>query len=504
MKLKNFKFSKFFTFEYLVLGLLVLVGSFLRLQGVLSSSFAYTYDVGRDMLALWNIVVNHDIMFIGPTTGIQGVFYGPWWYYMLSPFFVIFAGNPAGIALTMALVGIVSIILGYIIGEKIGGKFLGFCFAALVSASPVLISLSTQIWNPNIAPLFVLLSFICLYKIYSIDNTKNNKYFFFLGIILALNVDIEIFWGVLFAIGIILPQIFLIGKKIKIKQILLLILGLLIVASPRIIFELKHGFIMTKSFITFLVSKNSVEDPKTFIQLLENRVDAYMDLFGSSVAFNIDVAAWLIFIFTVISVIVFYKRAPEMIKKFIVILLSILSVFFVGTLIFSRALWPHYLVGLPVIYIFLFSISLFLLAKKFSNFKIVYLVLIVIFLLNFNPLKEINNFFLPRWEGNISLYRNQLAVVDYVYKEAKGKDFKYVVYTPPVHDYTYQYLFQWYGPREYNYSPNIEANTAFFIIEPDPGYEDRPKWWLKDRENDGKIIKSETLKGGVVVQTRVH
>ena len=145
MDFKKIIFKK----ELVILFLLVIVGSFLRLQGVLTNSFAFTYDVGRDMLALQNIVVNHDLMFIGATTGIPGVFYGPWWYYMLVPFFII--------------------IVSYILGKKIDGIFLGLGLAAFVSVSPVLVSLSVQIWNPNIAPLFVMLTLYCLYKIYKFE-----------------------------------------------------------------------------------------------------------------------------------------------------------------------------------------------------------------------------------------------------------------------------------------------------------------------------------------------
>ena len=208
MDFKKIIFKK----ELVILFLLVIVGSFLRLQGVLTNSFAFTYDVGRDMLALQNIVVNHDLMFIGATTGIPGVFYGPWWYYMLVPFFIIFRGDPAGIALIMAIVGVASIIVSYILGKKIDGIFLGLGLAAFVSVSPVLVSLSVQIWNPNIAPLFVMLTLYCLYKIYKFEK-KDLRYFFFLGILLALNIDIEILWGILFTIGTILSLFFLLYKK---------------------------------------------------------------------------------------------------------------------------------------------------------------------------------------------------------------------------------------------------------------------------------------------------
>ncbi len=503
MKLKDIKLSNFLNKEFLILGVFVLIGSFLRLQGVLTNSFAYTYDVGRDMLALYNIVVNHDLMFIGATTGIQGVFYGPWWYYMLTPFFVIFQGDPAGIAFTMALFGIASILIAYLIGKKIGGNFLAISFAILTSVSPALISLSAQIWNPNIAPLFVLLSFFCLYKIYTFEKKASNKYFFLIGLFLAINIDLEILWGLLFSLSVIASLIIVLNKKIKIKQIIFFALGALIIATPRIFFELKHGFLMTKSFIAFLLSKNSTEDPLTFLQILENRVFSFFDLFTNSLSFNNQILGLSLIIFIVTAILFFYRKSSDIIKKFIVTQVTILLVFFAGTVIFSRALWPHYLVGLPVVYIFLFSLSLYLVYKRL-NVTIPAFIIILLLIVNLDPVSQIKGFNTPLFEGNASVYRNQLAVVDYVYRQANGKDFKYVVYTPPVFDYTYRYLFMWYGPKIYHYSTNEEARTAFFIIEPDPGYEDRPKWWLRDRENDGKIIKLETLKGGIVVQTRIH
>ena len=113
MKLKKLKLSDFLTKELLVLYLLLIIGSFLRLQGVFSNSFAFTYDVGRDMLALWNIVYDHKIPLIGATTGLAGVFYGPWWYYFLTPFFVIFRGDPQGIAFLMSVIGVLSIVASY-------------------------------------------------------------------------------------------------------------------------------------------------------------------------------------------------------------------------------------------------------------------------------------------------------------------------------------------------------------------------------------------------------
>ena len=501
MSFRNLKLSIFFKKELIILYFIVIIGSILRFQGVWTNSFAFTYDVGRDMLALWNIVHIHKIPLIGQTTGIPGVFYGPWWYYMLTPFFVIFSGNPQGIALVMALIGISSIILAYLFGKRIGNSFLGIVMAILVGISPSMVSTSSQIWNPNVAPFLALLTLIVLERIYVLRKKAKPIYFLILGALLMLNADIEILWGILFTIGILLSLFLILRKQVTIKQIIFLVIGGLIILLPRIVFELRHGFIMSKSFIAFFSAK-TLEDKLDFYHFLENRALVHFGEFSKSFMSQGGYLALALLIFIVISISLFYRKGPKIIKNLVLTSFITILVFYVGSIVFSHALWSHYFVGLPVIYIFLLSASLFLISKKIKNNYVGIAILIVLFALNIKGSSIIRNFQKPLWEGDASVYRNELSIIDYVYGQAKGKPFKYVLYTPPVHDYTYQYLFKWYGPLKYNYAPSVKAPLAFFIIEPDPGYPDRPKWFLEARVKDGKIIKSKTVKAGIVVQTR--
>lgn len=492
---------RFIRKELLVLYLIILVGSFLRLQGVFTNSFAFTYDVGRDMLSLWNIVYNHKIILIGATTGLPGVFYGPWWYYLLAPFFIIFSGNPQGIALTMSFIGILTIIFGFIFGKRLGGNFLGLSLAAVISVSPVMVSLSAQIWNPNVAPLFVVLILLILNELHKKDKSK---YYFLLGLLLAFNIDLEIVFGLLLSIGIILSIIFTLKRKISIKSIFYFALGGLIIFAPRIFFELRHQFLMTKSFISFFSGGNSSYDVSTILNTFISRLNILFDQFSSTLAAENKFIGLFILLFISFTLLFLYRKADVLIKKFISTSILVIFVFLLGTIFFSHDIWPHYLVGLPVFYILLFSLSLYLVYRKISNNFISVLILLIVVVINFNPVNIIQNLTRPLWEGDASVYRNQIAVVDYVYKEAKGKGFKYVVYTPPLYDYTYQYLFMWYGPKTYHYSPAVQSNLAYFILEPDLQYPSRLSDWLTDRKNDGKITKSETIKGGIIVQTRVN
>jgi 4-amino-4-deoxy-L-arabinose transferase-like glycosyltransferase len=501
--------KKFLKLEYLTLLLIMLVGSYLRLQAFLTNSFAFTFDVGRDMLALRNIVVMHKIPLIGAIVGgnsasdLPGIFYGPWWYYMLTPFFIIFSGDPRGIALTMSLIGILTILLGFYFGRKIGGNYLGFFFALIASVSSVLISFSSQIWNPNIAPFFVILILLVLNKLFEINKQSKRFLYFILGILLALSMDVQIIFGILLFLGIVLSVVITERKKISIKYIILFILGNLIILAPRILFDLRHQFLMTKALIAFLLKGNSLSSNFNIIEIFNSRFNVFFDQFNSTLALGNKLLGAVLIFFIIATIIILYKKAERQIQLFINTSVMVILVFIFGTVFLSHDIWPHYLVGLPVFYILLFSIAAYLIAKNFST-KLAGIIVILVFLLNLNPYALIQNFNKPIWEGDASVYRNQVAVVDYVYKQAGGKPFKYVVYTPPLYDFTYQYLFNWYGPKKYHYLPQVQSNLAYFIIEPDTQYAWRLKDWLTQREADGKIIKSEVIKGGIIVQTRVH
>jgi 4-amino-4-deoxy-L-arabinose transferase-like glycosyltransferase len=454
------------------------------------------------MLAVSNILLNHKISLIGFTTGLPGVFYGPWWYIILLPFYVISGGNPQGVAFSMAILGIFTIILGYYLGRKINGEFLGFSLASVIAVSPLMVSLAVQIWNPNIAPLFVVCTLLILYKIY-LEKSVKLRYFFVLGILLALIPDLEIVFGLIFFIGIILSLLISARKKISLKSVVAFIVGALVIFSPRIIFEFRHQFLMTKAFITFLTTSDASKT-SNLVGIFVNRLSLLFDQFNSAIALENKVLGLVIILFIVLVIAFTYKKTNDINQKFIKTSLVVVLTFLVGLTFFKHDIWPHYLVGLPVFYILLFSVAVSLLYQRVKNFVLPGVIVLIIFIINLNPISVINNFSKPVWVGDASVYKNQLQIIDYVYHQSAGKNFKYVVYTPPVYDYTYQYLFEWYGPNKYHYSPNDSAHLAYFILEPDTQYPFRLTNWLKLREKDGKIIKTEKFKSGIIVQTRVH
>lgn len=492
---------------FIFLGLLaiIIIGAWLRLSGIISNSFAFTYDAGRDMLAVNDIIVNHKISLIGPTTGIDGIFYGPWWYFILSIPFFVFSGNPQGIEFFMGLIGIIAILLGFIIGKKIGGVFLGIIFSAFISFSSLMVSFSLQTWSPNLAPFFVLLVFLIL-STFSIDDKSRRskaRELFLLGLLLGIIIDLAIVFGALFLLSICSSLIFIFRKTLTIKGIFFFILGLSLIFSPRIIFEIRHDFLMTKTFINSFGNSFSTAKQDYAFDVFIGKLVSLFNTWNATLAKENSIVGFILITVVFLSLLFFYKKMESTEKQFIKTFFIVIAVFLIGLTFFHQAVWSHYLVGIPVFYMLIIAIIINKIRIILNKSWIIFCILLVLFWIVLNPIEVLDNIRKPLWEGNAAVYRNQLAVIDYVYNDAKGRGFKYVVYTPAVHDYSYRYLFSWYGKKKYGYIP-AKKNTGLFyiILEPDHALPFRLENWLKDREDDGVIEKEKIVKGEITVQTR--
>lgn len=484
-----------------LLSLILLVGFYIRAAGVFSNSFAFTYDVGRDMLKVQEMIEQRKIPLIGQTTGLGGLFYGPWWYYILAPAFIISNGNPQGVAFFMVFCGLFAVVLGFFVGRKISGTVLGIVFASLLCVSPVMIGFSNQIWNPNIAPAFILLLLLMLVIV-----EKSKKRFFTLltiGLLLGLLIDTEILFGVLFAAASLLYILVTQRKKLLSFSVLGIPLGLFVIFLPRIYFEIRHQFIMTNTLL------HPAKDKEAFLNLnglfsgVFGRGLTIFNQFSETVARNNNILGLLILISCCVLLVMFRNKLNTISRHMLLFTGIVLLTFILGTSIFARAIWGHYLVGLPVLYLLFVSLSLLVLIRKAFYLGVVVLAVYVMFLLN--PYQLYKDAGSPLWEGDAAVYRNQIAVIDYIYKDANGRQFNEIVYTPAVYDFPYQYLFSWYGRVKYNYTPETKTEKLFYVVvEPDPGYEGRITDWLKIREGDGKVVKEKTVKGGISVQTRTR
>src|SRR5258706_349978 len=91
--------------HYKLRQMILFVSFLIPLILVLATLFSYNlklwYDPARDLLSAWNNLSKPTL--IGPTSGIPGIFYGPYWIWLLS-FGLLFSKNPLIVTFIVATI----------------------------------------------------------------------------------------------------------------------------------------------------------------------------------------------------------------------------------------------------------------------------------------------------------------------------------------------------------------------------------------------------------------
>lgn len=240
----------------LIIGIL-LSAAFLRLFRI-ADYLTFLGDEGRDVLIVKHLLEG-DLIGLGPTSSVGGFFTGPIYYYFMAPFLWLFKLDPAGPAVMVALFGIATVFLIYIVGKDFFGKKAGLVAASLYTVSPLVLGYSRSSWNPNLMPFFSLLIIFLLYK--SVKKQSNLLLIaigFLFGIALQLHY-IETFLATIAVVYIFLAKV-IFDKSLPITKRLLTVvkdyvsifLGFLVGFSPFLAFEATHGFPNIKTIVKFI------------------------------------------------------------------------------------------------------------------------------------------------------------------------------------------------------------------------------------------------------------
>ena len=143
-------------FVYLLLLIILGFGLFLRVYN-LNNLLGFYYDQGRDALSIWNLWHFGNIPFIGPTTGIAGIFRGPFYYYLIAPFYLLGKGNPIYPSVFLSVTTVIASGLIYYLGFKIQDRMTGLIAATLSSFSFNIVIASRWLSNPT--PMLLLSMF---------------------------------------------------------------------------------------------------------------------------------------------------------------------------------------------------------------------------------------------------------------------------------------------------------------------------------------------------------
>jgi 4-amino-4-deoxy-L-arabinose transferase-like glycosyltransferase len=448
--------SKEKKFRLLIIAV-VLIAAFLRLYRI-SDYMTFLGDEGRDALVAYNIL-HGKLTLLGPTASVGGFFLGPVYYYLISPFLLLFNYNPVGPAVMVAIFGIATVWLVYKIGSEFFNPRVGMFAAILYAVSPLVIAHSRSSWNPNIMPFFSLITLYFLFR-----GLKKDSFWLILlsGVFLGITMQLHYlatFLGVIIFVYIFLYQILLKNNKLvlhfgeSVKIYFLLSLGFLIGFSPFLIFEVRHNFPNVRSIFNFIFfSRDTGLNPHFF----ETVINVLFRLFARLVANfpppeqvslnHINIAIWYYLSFTlcIFSFLIFLYTGFVLIQKrqenfpalVLVFLWLVLGVLLFG--FYKKPIYDYY-------FGFMFPVPFFLSANLINFFFSKGTFFKFFGSLLFAMLIGINLSGIPfRYPPNKQLEQAK-TISRFILEKAEGKPFNFALITGGNSDHAYRYFFTLWG-----------------------------------------------------------
>lgn len=495
------KFIKKKNFAFFLL-IIVILGSIPRSIEIISGNFLFGYDQGVFFQAIKEIVVNHKLTLIGTEVGGGGFFQGPGWYYLLSIPFYLWRGDPYGGMILMFIVGILTIALGVVFGRKIFDIKTALTIGFLVAVSPAIIAQARFIWPPFIISLLAVFFIFFLYKVLQ----GSGKFFPLLTFIVGLMFHFETATGATLLLQLlIISPLFFIKKMVSLRFYTLGLLSFLFTQINLFIFDIRHDFINIKGIINLFINNNRDDSAINKIDLVASHISVFKSNFLSS--FQMADLLWpFLLIVLVIGLISYFrdKKIRKVQKWLVLYLVTSPLTLFIVFIFYPSGIWEWWILELIVFYCFLFGVILtYLFKNKLMRFFVV--AIYIIFFLSFvNKTmffykNDFNDF------GGIHKIKGKIEAIDYIYKDAKGRRFGLLVFTPPVYTYAYDYLIWWYGNKNYNYIPHEEKKGVFYLLmEPDSSKPWSYEGWLETVIKAGTILETKELPSGFIIQKRIE
>jgi len=468
--------------------LVLLVALLVRVYRI-GDLLGFYYDQGRDAQVIWDLWHNHKFFLIGPTTGIEGIFRGPWYYWLIGVPYLLGRGDPIWPAIFLGLTTLVAVFVCYKLASRLGGTKAGFLALIISGLSFYLMQASRWLSNPT--PMF-LISMGVVYFMFQIIDGKKWSYLplgFLLGLAMQFGSATEVFYFP----AIIIFLLF--NKKLwpDLKTLLLSGFLLLTVFAPQIFFDLRHEGILHKNILNFFVADKSFQ--ASFSDTLKTRLPFYIQVFGSKLFPSGEKPISIFLGLALISLIINFFKSPPHLKFLVLLIFAPL----VGMLFFhgnQGNVYDYYFTGYYLVFILLFSV---LIAKL--GFLPVSL-LLLLFLHQNVPL--LISYLGSGTDGPTTIaFAAQKQAVNWILADTSGYSYNVDVYVPPVIPYAYDYLFTWMGTLA-NHLPDSNMQFRLYLLyEQDPPHPERLGAWMTRQAGYASVESSATF-GGITVERRLR
>jgi len=426
----------------IALAFIVLLGGFLRFYR-LPRLTSFHHDTARDIDVVRRIVQDHKLTLLGPPTSFSisgnpyGVtYFGPIFYYLIAPFLFLSRLNPIGPALAVAALGIITIILTFIIVEKMTDNFLAALLAALLLAcSPAAVKFSRWAWNPNLTPLFSLLVF---YFLLIFMRSRKYLWVFITGFCFGIVFQLHFisYWLFLFTLW----AIFYLQKGrliFKLRSLFCFLLGILIPTLPMVIFEVRHHWLNIRSMVFNIINQSTKSSYLGFN--LSRFKQILLSLGRHFLGINQD--SFLIVFSLLLILFMGYFLLKRNLRERYLLVLGFFLFGFLGSSIFGggEQISPHYFLPLSVAFFILLGVFI----AEILKIKRVGLFLVLLFVFgsvalsipkNWKRITQIRSDSLERYQDVsnliitdilLSKFQNEVNVANLLDNDRRAISFRY-------------------------------------------------------------------------------
>lgn len=212
------------------------------------------FEIDQEFLAgeAWNFLKLGKTTLIGAHTSVGGIYIGPFYTYFITLIMFITRFNPQTINLISAIWATLTTISLYFIGRKLFSQEVGMIAGILAAISIGYLSLI------DIPPLVIPLGLVSLLTFYSLSQWQQDRRFFIVSVVLA-GIGFHLHFTGLYLLGFIALWMFMAKFKPTRSELITTALIILFFLSPLIAFDLRHNFLNSRNFITFLLTTNSLK-----------------------------------------------------------------------------------------------------------------------------------------------------------------------------------------------------------------------------------------------------
>jgi 4-amino-4-deoxy-L-arabinose transferase-like glycosyltransferase len=173
-------------FQAVILTIILLVFFFLRFY-LIEQRTVFNWDQARDAQTVSQIL-SGKLTLIGPRVlGPDKFFLGPYFYYLLAPFYLVSKGSPLAMILFLVCYNAIFVISFWLIVKKLFSSKIALFALALWAVNPSFVSNDIISWNPVLVPLIVIITW---YWCWLAQNQEKNKFAWpLLGFTLGLGVN---------------------------------------------------------------------------------------------------------------------------------------------------------------------------------------------------------------------------------------------------------------------------------------------------------------------------